>query len=66
MPLATRNSYEAAKRPIRVEQGTVDNPTETAWAAFTTYRIVDKSYDIQDIKTRERVSGGGTAFAIAC
>lgn len=54
---ATRNSYDAAGRLIKVEQGTVDSQSDTDWAAFATLVTTETAYDALDRKTRVWVSG---------
>lgn len=59
---ATRNSYDAAGRLTKVEQGTVDSQSDGHWAAFAPLVTTETAYDALDRKTRVWVYGatGGT------
>jgi RHS repeat-associated protein len=63
-----RNSYDAAGRLIRVEEGTLaawqpDSVAPLHWPGFAAHKIVDTSYDALDRKTREAVTGIGPSGA---
>jgi RHS repeat-associated protein len=66
---AVRNSYDAAGRLIRVEEGGLaawqpDSVDPAFWPGFTPFKWVDTSYDALDRKSREAVSGVGPAGAV--
>lgn len=54
---ATRNSYDAAGRLFKVEQGTVNSQSDLDWAAFAALQTVETAYDALDRKTRVWVYG---------
>jgi RHS repeat-associated protein len=63
---AVRNSYDAAGRLIRVEEGRLaswqpDGVAPALWPDFTVHKYVDTAYDALDRKTREAVTGVGPA-----
>jgi RHS repeat-associated protein len=59
---ATRNTYDAAGRLTKVEQGTTTNQTTTALSTFAALQTVETAYDQLDRKIREWTYGstGGT------
>lgn len=62
---ATRNTYDAAGRLIRVESGELaswqsEEVAPKIWAGFAVHQTVDTTYDAMDRKVMEVVSG--TAF----
>jgi RHS repeat-associated protein len=63
---AVRNSYDAAGRLTRVEEGRLaswqpDGVAPALWPDFTVHKYVDTAYDALDRKTREAVTGTGPA-----
>ena len=61
---ATRNTYSAAGDLIKVETGSVTDNTDAAWAAFSSLKSVDTTFDQLGRKTREAISGGGTVQSV--
>ena len=59
---ATRNTYDAAGRMTKVEQGTTTNNSATALSTFAPIQTVETAYDQLDRKIREWTYGttGGT------
>jgi RHS repeat-associated protein len=59
---ATRNTYDAAGRLVKVEQGTVDSQSDADWAMFTPLQTAETAYDPLDRKVKEWSYGttGGT------
>jgi RHS repeat-associated protein len=59
---ATRNTYDAAGRLIKVEQGTTTNQTATALSTFAAIQTAETAYDQLDRKTKVWSYGttGGT------
>jgi len=59
---ATRNTYDAAGRLVKVEVGTVNSQSDADWALFVPIQTVETAYDQLDRKTREWTYGttGGT------
>jgi RHS repeat-associated protein len=60
---ATRNTYDAAGRLVRVERGTVLGSTDADWAAFIPLASVESGYDALDRRTLERQQAGGVTYA---
>jgi RHS repeat-associated protein len=58
---ATRNTYDAAGRLTKVEQGTVMSQSDADWALFAPLQSVDTVYDLMDRKLKESLSSGGIA-----
>jgi RHS repeat-associated protein len=58
---ATRNTYDAAGRLTKVEQGTVMSQSDADWALFVPLQSVDTVYDLMDRKLKESLSSGGIA-----
>ncbi|MGN6773181.1 MAG: RHS repeat domain-containing protein [Rhizobiaceae bacterium] len=54
---AKRNTYDAAGRLIKVEQGTVNSQSDTDWAAFAPLQTTETAYDALDRKVREWTYG---------
>jgi YD repeat-containing protein len=50
---ATRNSYDAAGRLTKVEQGTVNSQSDADWALFAPIQTAETIYDALDRKTLE-------------
>ncbi|MGH6786632.1 MAG: hypothetical protein ACREBO_07355, partial [Novosphingobium sp.] len=48
--VATRNTYDPAGRLVKVEQGTVADQSDTAWAAFAVTQTAETAYDPLDRK----------------
>jgi RHS repeat-associated protein len=66
---AVRNTYDAAGRLVRVEQGELaewqsHEVAPLSWTGFTLFKTVDTSYDALDRKTREAVSGSGAIAGV--
>lgn len=66
---ATRNSYDASGRLIKVEKGELaawqsETVAPSAWPGFTIFQTIDTSYDGLDRKTKETLSSGGTAYTV--
>ena len=59
---ATRNTFDAAGRLTKIEQGTADNQSDTALSTFAAIQTVETSYDQLDRKTKVWSYGttGGT------
>jgi RHS repeat-associated protein len=62
---ATRNTYDAIGRLIKIERGTVNSPSDADWAAFAVQETLDTTYDPMDRKLRETKSAGGTTYALS-
>lgn len=54
---ATRNTYDAAGRLTKVEQGTVNSQSDTDWTAFAPLQTTEITYDALDRKVREWTYG---------
>jgi YD repeat-containing protein len=66
---AVRNSYDAAGRLVRVEEGYLpawqaDNVAPSSWPGFYAVKRVDTAFDALDRKIREAVTGGGFTMAV--
>lgn len=62
---ATRNSYDAAGRLVKIEQGTLadwqsDEVTPQQWSGFAVLQTVEVGYDAMGRKVRESLTGAGT------
>lgn len=59
---ATRNTFDAIGRQVKVEQGTVNSQSDGDWALFSPIQTVEYAYDALDHKTKEWIYGtsGGT------
>ena len=59
---ATRNTYDAIGRLVKVEVGTVNSQSDADWAAFAPIQTVETTYDTLDRKTKVWTYGttGGT------
>lgn len=64
---ATRTSYDAAGRAVRVEKGELSTwqPEVVApadWQGFSLFSQTDATYDVMGRKTLEKVSSGGVVY----
>lgn len=59
---ATRSTYDAAGRLLKVEQGTVNSQSDADWALFSPLQTTEFAYDALDRKTKNWSYGpsGGT------
>ena len=59
---ATRNTYDAIGRLVKVEVGTVNSQSDADWALFSPIQTVETTYDTLDRKTKVWTYGttGGT------
>lgn len=64
VPQAQRTSYNVDRQVTLVEQGTVADQSDTAWAAFSSARQIATSYDSNARKVADRAQSGGTTFAL--
>ncbi len=67
--LATRNTYDAKGRLVRVETGRLSGyqPVSVApssWSGFVVHSTTDYSYDSLGRRTAQKVSSGGVAYAL--
>lgn len=61
---AVRVSYNADGQVTRNEAGTTNGQTDADWAAFATVQQVDTTYDVNARATLQKLSAGGTAYAL--
>lgn len=62
--LATRNTYDAAGRLIKVENGTVADQSDAAWANFTPLEQVETTYDLMDRPLKVVKSASGVVTGV--
>src|SRR5205823_1836569 len=60
---AIRNTYTNALLTKR-EIGTVNSQSDADWAAFSPAQAVDITYDANARATQQKLSSGGTAYAL--
>jgi len=64
LPKAQRNTYDAKGRVTLVEAGTVTDPSDAAWSAFSSLQQVAATYDGVDRPLTKTVTAGGTTFSV--
>jgi YD repeat-containing protein len=61
---AARMTYNADGQVTKQELGTTAGQTDTAWANFAPLRTVDVTYDTNARPVTQKLSAGGSAFAL--
>ena len=62
---ATRATYDADGNLAAVETGVVSSASDADWAAFDSRQTVSSTYDTNDRRTTDTLSGGGSVFAVS-
>ncbi|PVM90312.1 RHS repeat domain-containing protein [Caulobacter endophyticus] len=61
---ALRYTYDAANRPVTVEQGTVASQSDADWAAFASLQTSTTTYDAMSRPIRQALSVGGSTVSV--
>lgn len=64
VPKAQRNTYDQKGRVTLAEVGTVTDPSDAAWNAFSSLQQVATTYDGIDRPLTRTVTAGGTTFSV--
>lgn len=63
-PRATRLTYRPDGQVVKQELGTVTDPSDTAWANFSTAQEVDTGFDSNNRPNTQLLVSGGTTYAL--
>ncbi len=63
-PAARRVTYRPNGQAGKIESGTVTDHSDGAWAAMTVRQTTDLVYDPNDRVAQEKLTAGGTAYAL--